>query len=134
MVPWGCLRFVIVVFPDHTDLLFLVKINSGAGYDGLAASIMEYCRESISMCEYNYGLPASTNRLTTGEDLNAPKANLRSWLYIGIGMCRYNFLAEPYTIQPWSNFDLTKNQKSFCCIVWSATHEVCDKTDCKCKS
>ena len=22
-VPWGCLRFVIVVFPDHTDLLFL---------------------------------------------------------------------------------------------------------------
>ena len=26
-VPWGCLRFVIVVFPDHTHLLFLV-INS----------------------------------------------------------------------------------------------------------
>ena len=23
-VPWGCLRFVIVVFPDHTRLLFLV--------------------------------------------------------------------------------------------------------------
>ena len=23
-VPWGCLRFVIVVFPDHTQLLFLV--------------------------------------------------------------------------------------------------------------
>ena len=22
-VPWGCLRFVIVVFPDHTQLLFL---------------------------------------------------------------------------------------------------------------
>ena len=22
-VPWGCLRFVTVVFPDHTDLLFL---------------------------------------------------------------------------------------------------------------
>ena len=21
--PWGCLRFVIVVFPDHTHLLFL---------------------------------------------------------------------------------------------------------------
>ena len=21
-VPWGCLRFVIVVFPDHTQLLF----------------------------------------------------------------------------------------------------------------
>ena len=24
-VPWGCLRFVIVVFPDHTHLLFLSK-------------------------------------------------------------------------------------------------------------
>ena len=22
-VPWGCLRFMIVVFPDHTHLLFL---------------------------------------------------------------------------------------------------------------
>ena len=22
-LPWGCLRFVIVVFPDHTHLLFL---------------------------------------------------------------------------------------------------------------
>ena len=22
-VPWGCLRFVFVVFPDHTHLLFL---------------------------------------------------------------------------------------------------------------
>ena len=28
-VPWGCLRFVIVVFPDHTHLLFfkLLGIN-----------------------------------------------------------------------------------------------------------
>ena len=25
-VPRGCLRFVIVVFPDHTHLLFLVPI------------------------------------------------------------------------------------------------------------
>ena len=24
-VPWGCLRFVIVVFPDHSHLLFLVE-------------------------------------------------------------------------------------------------------------
>ena len=32
-VPWGCLRFVIVVFPDHTHLLFLqwsVNCLSGA--------------------------------------------------------------------------------------------------------
>ena len=26
MVPQGCLRFVIVVFPDHTHLLFLVSV------------------------------------------------------------------------------------------------------------
>ena len=25
-VPWGCLQFVIVVFPDHTHLLFLTAI------------------------------------------------------------------------------------------------------------
>ena len=25
-VPWGCLRFVIVVFPDHTHLLFFVCV------------------------------------------------------------------------------------------------------------
>ena len=25
-VPWGCLQFVIVVFPDHTHLLFLATI------------------------------------------------------------------------------------------------------------
>ena len=23
-VPWGCLRFVIVVFPDHTHILFFI--------------------------------------------------------------------------------------------------------------
>ena len=28
VVRWGCLRFVIVVFPDHTHLLFLVWVLS----------------------------------------------------------------------------------------------------------
>ena len=27
-VPWGCLQFVIVVFPDHTHLLFLKTFQS----------------------------------------------------------------------------------------------------------
>ena len=27
-VPWGCLQFVIVVFPDHTHLLFLINIDN----------------------------------------------------------------------------------------------------------
>ena len=26
-VPWGCLWFVILVFPDHTHLLFLIDQN-----------------------------------------------------------------------------------------------------------
>ena len=25
-VPWGCLRYVIVVFPDHTHLLFIIYV------------------------------------------------------------------------------------------------------------
>ena len=29
-VPWGCLRFVIVVFPDHAHLLFLKKAPRGS--------------------------------------------------------------------------------------------------------
>ena len=26
-VPWGCLRFVIMVFPDYTHLLFLIEFR-----------------------------------------------------------------------------------------------------------
>ena len=28
-VPWGCLPFVIVVFPDHTHLLFFINNKNG---------------------------------------------------------------------------------------------------------
>ena len=31
-MPWGCLRFVIVVFPDHTHLLFSKKTVNGVFY------------------------------------------------------------------------------------------------------
>ena len=35
-VPWGCLRFVIVVFPDHTHLPFLyLKYNHSNGLVGV---------------------------------------------------------------------------------------------------
>ena len=30
-VPWGCLQFVIVVFSDHTHLLFLLKKKQHSG-------------------------------------------------------------------------------------------------------
>ena len=26
-VPWGCLRFVIVIFPDHTHFLFYIALD-----------------------------------------------------------------------------------------------------------
>ena len=26
-VPWGCLQFVIVVFPDHTHLVFFMQMK-----------------------------------------------------------------------------------------------------------
>ena len=34
VVPWGCLRFVIVVFPDHTHLLFF-NVDSRHTIDSL---------------------------------------------------------------------------------------------------
>ena len=39
-VPRGCLQFVIVVFPDHTYLLFLVRFN-------------QTCRELLCRCSCN---------------------------------------------------------------------------------
>ena len=33
--PWDCLRFVIVVFPDHTNLLFWKLIANKRFYGGL---------------------------------------------------------------------------------------------------
>ena len=38
-VPWGCLRFVIVVFPDHTHLLFL---NDKLFFDNLKSNQRSY--------------------------------------------------------------------------------------------
>ena len=44
-VPWGCLQFVVVVFPDHTHLLFLIKTEVGKwnsdGYFHRACAIWE---------------------------------------------------------------------------------------------
>ena len=37
-VPWGCLRFVTVVFPDHTHLLLLQSVASDLGLYYLSMS------------------------------------------------------------------------------------------------
>ena len=46
-VPWGCLQFVIVVFPDHTHLLFLQKYlkNSGITFYDKKNAIFIYANE-----------------------------------------------------------------------------------------
>ena len=38
-VPWGCLRFVIVVFPDHTHLLFLDNLQFLYIFQFMASSL-----------------------------------------------------------------------------------------------
>ena len=34
-VPWSCLQFVIVVFPDHTHLLFLILLYTMYALSGI---------------------------------------------------------------------------------------------------
>ena len=34
-VPWVCLQFVIVVFPDHTHLLFVIYYTSNIDVRGI---------------------------------------------------------------------------------------------------
>ena len=39
MVPWVCLLFVIVIFPDHTHLLFLSVIHVNSDGSGESANL-----------------------------------------------------------------------------------------------
>ena len=41
-VPWGCLRFVIVVFPNHTHLLFLRQFYQNIEQLSLIADIVRF--------------------------------------------------------------------------------------------
>ena len=40
LVPWLCLQFVIVIFPDHTDLLFLGVIHANSDGFGESAHLL----------------------------------------------------------------------------------------------
>ena len=42
VVPWGCLRFVIVVLPDHTHLLFWPRSGPDLGQKSFAKIINSY--------------------------------------------------------------------------------------------
>ena len=47
-VPWGCLRFVVVVFPDHTHLLFL----AGIAARGLEHDNFHFCFSAANCITY----------------------------------------------------------------------------------
>ena len=59
-VPRGCLRFVIVVFPDHTHLLFLAVLISNKFYNKLTPKALNLCQHSsffilsVFYCPYRY--------------------------------------------------------------------------------
>ena len=52
MVPWGCLRFVIVVFPDHTRLLFLVRIRAKIETTTLFVKAFDRIRATIEKTHF----------------------------------------------------------------------------------
>ena len=69
-VPWGCLRFVIVVFPDHTRLLFckiqLILV--------LAAHILKvWVQIKAQIKIYTSSVPGC---ITKGNLLEAPKSHV----------------------------------------------------------
>ena len=73
-VPRGCLQFVIVVFPDHTHLLFLLLREQfiNASQTDLALFLKEWKQSNISeMAELDeHYLEANTNVCMTQDKLN----------------------------------------------------------------
>ena len=61
-VPWGCLRFVIVVFPDHTHYFLCPQRNFGR-HIVIALSVRQsvrpsrFCVRSISPIFFEVGIP-----------------------------------------------------------------------------
>ena len=63
-VPWVCLQFMIVVFPDHTNLLFLaseIKLGSGdimfpraSVFPSDRQSVLLSVTNSVQSCERNF--------------------------------------------------------------------------------
>ena len=52
-VPWDCLRFVNVVFPDHTHLLFLVILDISMTFDRVL-------HQRLLAKTYHYGIQGQT--------------------------------------------------------------------------
>ena len=56
-VPRGCLQFVIVVFPDHTHLLFLYKLESA----GISGSLLSWFKDYLNNRKQRVVLPGSAS-------------------------------------------------------------------------
>ena len=50
-VPWGCLQFVIAVFPDHTHLLFLPLALQGRDMDDHRQRHIHKSKNPISLVD-----------------------------------------------------------------------------------
>ena len=48
-MPWGCLQFVIVVFPDHTHLLFLLVVHTTLLEISCTGSFLKVCIQMKSI-------------------------------------------------------------------------------------
>ena len=84
-VPWGCLRFVIVVFPDHTHLLFLKQFTQPGRYHSVVwfhLSKNSHSLTSLFVDEFydafrNIKLPNQPNRFSEYTNMLAKYANWR---------------------------------------------------------
>ena len=64
-VPWGCLRFVIVVFPDHNHLLFWVETKPFVENKSKSKKVLQYLKDSPYSTEFQwdiYDLPFVQNK------------------------------------------------------------------------
>ena len=53
LVPWLCLQFLIVIFPDHTDLLFLGVIHANSDGFGESAHLLGLVRAFVTVQNSN---------------------------------------------------------------------------------
>ena len=64
-VPWVCLRFVIVVFPDHTHLLFITLLSKSktCPYEGIMSHLRGIIKKPLNPVCYD-SVTVNQNLLT----------------------------------------------------------------------
>ena len=79
-VPWVCLQFVIVVFPDHTHLLFLFSNSAKTHYDDNLGDIKQRLHDNTvpSLDTTIFSLNDNPRRI--GAFYLQSKAESRTWV------------------------------------------------------